>query len=90
MGTLRDQTADNIRERAARRKQKPVRRPESRSKRLRSLFGIRAEVECPRGLEGRLRLVLHEPTASVHLGPGTASKGEVSSGVSAPSSRVPY
>ena len=30
-----DQTASNIRERGGRRKQKPVRRPESRSKRIR-------------------------------------------------------
>jgi len=38
--TLRDQTAFNIRERAGRRKQKPVRRTESLSKRLRSFPGI--------------------------------------------------
>ena len=37
---LRDQTAFNIREWASRRKQKPVRGPESPSKRLRCLFGI--------------------------------------------------
>ena len=35
-----DQTRINIRERAARRKQKPVRGPDWRSKRLRCLFGI--------------------------------------------------
>ena len=41
MGALRDQTAFNIREGAGRRKQKPLRRSESRSKRIRSFFGIR-------------------------------------------------
>ncbi len=37
-GALRYQTAFNIRERAGRRKQKPVRRPESRSERIRGLL----------------------------------------------------
>ena len=46
----------NIRERAGRRKQKPVRRLYSRSKRLRCLFGIWVRLEHPRGLEGPYRL----------------------------------
>ena len=50
----KDQTAFNIRERAGRRKQKPVTRPESRSKRLRYLFGIRGRLERCRGLDGPL------------------------------------
>ena len=56
MGALRDQTAFNIRERAGRRKQKAVRCPDWRSKRIRCLFGIGVRLECPRGLEGRYRL----------------------------------
>ena len=40
MGALRDQTEINIRERDDGRKQKPVRRPELRSKCLRGIFGI--------------------------------------------------
>ena len=43
MGALRVQTAFNIRERAGRRKQKPVRRAESSPKQLRVLFGIAGE-----------------------------------------------
>ena len=39
-GPQEEQTALNIRERAGRRKQKPVRRLCSRSKRVRYLFGI--------------------------------------------------
>ena len=46
----------NIRERAGRRKQKRVRRPESLSRCIRRLFGILGRLECPRGLEGRLEL----------------------------------
>ena len=46
----------NIRERAGRRQQKPVRRPESRSKRILCLFGIWVRVWRPRGLEGYLEL----------------------------------
>ena len=53
MGTLRVPTAFNIREWDGRRKQKPVRGPESRSKRFRDLFGILGRLERPRGLEGR-------------------------------------
>ena len=56
MGALQDQTAVNIRERAGGRKQKPVTRPESRSKRLRCFFGIQTRLEHPRGLEGHLAL----------------------------------
>ena len=56
--TLPDQTALNIRERAGRRKQKPVRSPESSSKRIRCLFGIQGRPEHPRGLEGPSRLAL--------------------------------
>jgi hypothetical protein len=41
MGALRNQTAVNIRERTGRRKQMPVRHLESRSKRIRCLFGIK-------------------------------------------------
>ena len=51
MGTLRDQTTLNIRERAGRRKQCPFRRPYSRSERIRPLFGILDRLERCRGLE---------------------------------------
>ena len=53
-----DQTEVNIREWAGRRKQKPVRSPESRSKRIPGLFGIEARPERPRGLGGRYRLLI--------------------------------
>ena len=56
-----DQTSVNIRERAGRRKQKPVRVPDSRSKRIWCFFGIPVtRPERPRGLEGRYRLTLEE------------------------------
>ncbi len=58
MGALRVQTAFNIREWAGRRKQKPVRGPESRSKRVRCLFGIQGRLEWFRALEGRYRIAL--------------------------------
>ena len=64
---LRDQVALNIRERAGRRKQKPVTRPESRSKRIRCLFGIRGRLGHCRGLEGRYRLAELRPLDSVLL-----------------------
>ena len=75
-----DQTAINIRERAGGRKQKPVRRPESRSKRLRYLFGIWGRQELPRGLEGRYRLAHpNEKTATSEAGgwPCMESESEV-------------
>jgi len=53
MGALRDQTALNIREWGGRRKQEPIRCPESRSKRLWCLFGILGRLERFRGLESR-------------------------------------
>ena len=72
-GALRRQTAVNIREWAGRRKQKPVRRPELRSKRLRCLFGIEGRLERPCGLEGRYWPSLHGRPAS--LTPASLKQG---------------
>ena len=57
-GGLRDQTVVNIRERGGRRKQTPVTRPESRSERIRSFFGILGKLERFCGLEGRYELAI--------------------------------
>ena len=53
-----DQTVVNIRERAGRRKQKPVRGLYLPSERVRYLFGIWVRLGRTRGLEGRYWLVL--------------------------------
>ena len=65
-GALQVQTAFNIREWGGRRKQKAVRGPESRSKRMRCLFGNWDNLEHPRGLEGRYRLPFG-PAATVAI-----------------------
>ncbi len=67
----------NIRKRAGRRKQKPVRHLYSPSKRVRCLFGILGRLEHPRGLEGLYRLTPPEREDG-HLrtmGVGVAIKG---------------
>ena len=58
-----DQTEVNIRERGGRRKQKPVRRPESRSRRLRFLFGT-LRLERSRGLESHYGVLIFESRAA--------------------------
>ena len=56
-------------EQADRRKQEPVRGAESRSKRIRFLFGIWGRLERSRGLEGRYRLATLRAYGNTNGGP---------------------